>query len=67
MKFSKYAPLILGILFGIGFITSLFKKHVPDGLYFFEISNIWIYRLYKLLFALFFIKIYFYEREENEI
>jgi len=65
MKYSKYAFLILSIMFSIGFITSLFKKDIPQEIFFFEVNNIWAYRLYKLLLALVFVRAYFYQSEKR--
>lgn len=66
MKFSKYAFLILSIMFSIGFITSLFKKDVTQEIFFFKVNNIWVYRLYKLLLALIFAKAYFNQSENKK-
>ncbi|CAI2769215.1 MULTISPECIES: hypothetical protein [Flavobacterium] len=57
MKLSTYGFLILGILFGIGFITSLFKDGVQE--LFFFVVHIWVYRIYKLIFSFLFIYAYF--------
>lgn len=63
MKLTNYGFLILGVLFGVGFVTSFFKKEVPQEIFFFEV-NIWIYRAYKLIFALIFLKVYHNQRKK---
>ena len=64
MKFSKNFNLVLGILFTIDFIYSLFDERDTHDLFSFEV-NIWIYRIYRLAIASIFIKIYLKQREDN--
>ncbi|MEM8522758.1 hypothetical protein RCH19_002771 [Flavobacterium sp. PL12] len=64
MKFSKKTFLVLGLLFTIDFIYSLFDKRVTHELFFWEV-NIWVYRTYRFVLALFFIVLYFKQRIED--
>lgn len=62
MIFSKKFNLVLGILFTISFIYSLFDERVTHELYIWDV-NIWVYRMYRFALALLFIKLYFKQRE----
>ena len=62
MKLSKNFFLVLGVLFTIDFFYSLFDQRQTHKLLFWE-ANIWVYRVYRLAIALFFIKLYFKQKE----
>lgn len=62
MIFSKKFNLVLGILFTISFIYSLFDERVTYELFIWDV-NIWVYRMYRFALALLFIKLYFKQRE----
>ena len=62
MIFSKKFNLVLGILFTISFIYSLFDERVTHELFIWDV-NIWVYRMYRFALALLFIKLYFKQRE----
>jgi hypothetical protein len=57
MKFLKNVFLVLGLLFFIAFIYSLFDKRDSSELFFWDV-NIWIYRGYRLLIAIILMKLY---------
>jgi hypothetical protein len=58
MKFSKNFYLVIGVLFTIDFFYSLFDKRDTHEL-FLWVVNIWIYRGYRFLIAIVFLKLYF--------
>ena len=62
MIFSKNFNLVLGIIFTISFIYSLFDLRVTHELFIWDV-NIWIYRMYRFALALLFVKLYFKQRE----
>lgn len=62
MKFSNNFYFILGILFSIDFVYSLFAMRVTHEVFFWDV-NIWIYRSYRFVLALLFVKLYFKQRE----
>jgi hypothetical protein len=64
MKISKTIYLLLGILFTVDFIYSIFDPRETHELFFWDV-NMWIYRIYKLLLVLLFLKIYM-EQKKNE-
>jgi hypothetical protein len=64
MIFSKNFNLVLGILFTISFIYSLFDQRVMRELLIWDV-NIWIYRSYRFALAFLFIKLYYRQREED--
>jgi len=57
MKFSKSAYLVMGLLFTIDFFFSLFDNASSHKLFFWDV-NIWVYRSYRFLIAIVFIKLY---------
>ena len=57
MKISKNIYLVLALLFLISFIHSLFDTEATHELLFWEV-NIWVYRLFRLAIAVFFMKSY---------
>ena len=62
MIFSKNFNLVLGIIFTISFIYSLFDQRVTHELFIWDV-NIWIYRTYRFALAFLFVKLYFKKRE----
>jgi hypothetical protein len=66
MKLSKSFFLVLGLLFTIDFIYSIFSTKETHELFIWEV-NIWFYRLYKFLIAILFIKFYFEKKKTGEI
>ena len=62
MIFSKNFNLVLGILFTISLIYSLFDQRVTHELFIWDV-DIWIYRMYRFALALLFVKLYFKQRE----
>lgn len=64
MKLLKRAYLILGLLFTIAFIYSLFEQRVSHELFLWDV-NIWNYRIYRFALALLFIGLYFKERDAD--
>lgn len=64
MKFSKKAYFVLGLLFTIDFIYSLFDKHITHELFAWEV-NIWVYRIYRFTLAFLFATLYFKQKEED--
>jgi hypothetical protein len=64
MKFSKNIFLVLGLLFIIDFFYSLFDECVTHELFFWDV-NMWVYRTYRFVLALFFIALYFKQRIED--
>ncbi|PJJ09854.1 hypothetical protein CLU83_3234 [Flavobacterium sp. 1] len=61
MKFSKNFYLLIGVLFTIDFFYSLFDKRDTHELFCWDV-NIWIYRSYRFLIAIAFIKLYFHQK-----
>jgi|LakMenEpi03Aug12_release.lakeMendotaPanAssembly.Ray.scaffolds.fasta_scaffold312524_3 hypothetical protein len=57
MKLSKIFYFVLGVLFTIDFVYSLFDQNNTYELFFWDV-NIWIFRIYKLTIALVIIKLY---------
>ncbi len=64
MKFSKNGYLVLGVLFTIDFITSLFDKSMQHELFLWEV-NIWFYRIYRFAIAFLFVTLYFNQKKED--
>ncbi|MBF7092726.1 hypothetical protein IUY40_14410 [Flavobacterium sp. ALJ2] len=64
MKFSKNFYLVIGVLFTIDFFYSLFDTRHSHELFFWDV-DLWVYRGYRLLIALVFIKLYF-DKKKNE-
>ena len=64
MKISKTIYLILAILFLISFIYSLFDTATTQKILFWEV-NIWVYRLFRLVIAVAFMKSYLDMRKEE--
>ena len=62
MIFTKNFNLVLGIIFTISFIYSLFDQRVTHELFIWDV-DIWIYRMYRFALALLFVKLYFKQRE----
>ncbi|MCV9932283.1 hypothetical protein OIU80_08305 [Flavobacterium sp. LS1R47] len=64
MNLSKTFYLVLSLLFSISFFYSLFDTRDSHELFFWDVDK-WIYRGYRLLIALLFIKLYF-DKKKNE-
>jgi hypothetical protein len=62
MKLSKNFYLIIGVLFTLDFVYSLFDQRDTHELFAWDV-NIWVYRIYRLAIALLFIKLYFKQKE----
>ncbi|MBP4142762.1 hypothetical protein J3S90_13225 [Flavobacterium sp. P4023] len=65
MKVSKKIYLILAILFLISFIFSLFNTETTHKILFWE-TNIWAYRIFRLVIAVVFMKSYLDSRKEDQ-
>lgn len=66
MKMSKTLYLVLAILFLISFIYSLFDSRMNHKLFFWDV-NIWVYRIFRLVIAVVFMKSYLdMKKEEKE-
>ena len=66
MKLSKTLSLVLGILFTIDFIYSIFDTKETHELFIWEV-NIWFYRLYRFSIAILFINLYFEKKKTGEL
>ena len=66
MKISKTIYLILAILFLISFIRSLFIQEATHKLFIWE-ANIWVYRIFRLVIAVVFMKSYLDLRNKEKI
>lgn len=64
MKFSKNFNLVLGLLFTIDFIYSLFDQRVTHELFFWDV-NIWVYRTYRFAMAFLFAILYSKHKKED--
>ena len=62
MKMNKNIYLALAILFLISFTSSLFATETTHELLFWEV-NIWVYRLFRLVIAVVFMKYYIDSRK----
>jgi hypothetical protein len=58
MNLSKNFYLVISVLFTIDFFYSLFDTRDTHELFFWDV-DLWVYRGYRLLIALVFIKLYF--------
>jgi hypothetical protein len=61
MKLSKNFYLVIGVLFTISFFYSLFDQRDTHELFAWDV-NIWVYRGYRFLIAIVFIKLYFNQK-----
>jgi hypothetical protein len=66
MKLSKTFYLVLGMLFTIDFVYSIFDTNETHDLFIWEV-NIWFYRLYRFSIAILFINLYFEKKKTNEL
>jgi hypothetical protein len=66
MKMNKNIYLVLAIVFLISFISSLFATGTTHELLFWEV-NIWVYRLFRLVIAVVFMKYYLDIRKAEKI
>lgn len=66
MKILKNVYLVLALYFLLSFLDSSFDPAMTHKLLFWE-ANIWIYRLFRLTLAVYFMKAYFDKRNEDKI
>lgn len=66
MNLSKNFYLVISVLFTIDFFYSLFDTRDTHELFFWDV-NLWVYRGYRLLIALLFIKLYFDKKRTEKI
>jgi hypothetical protein len=64
MNISKNIYLVLAIILLLSFISSLFDVSRTHTLIFWEV-DIWIYRLFRLAIAVYFMKLYLDKRNED--
>ena len=66
MKISKTIYLILAIVFLISFLRSLFIEEAMHRLFIWEV-NIWVYRIFRLVIAVVFMKSYLELRKIEKV
>jgi hypothetical protein len=66
MKTMKWVYLVFGIVFLIDFLTSWLNPEETYQILFWEV-NIWVYRAYRLVFMLLFLKLFIDQRKAENL